>query len=38
VASIQLWSDRVTLIGGPSIGLSYISPDFVARVAASIGF
>jgi hypothetical protein len=38
VASIQLWNDRVTVIGGPSIGLSYISPDFVARVAASVGF
>jgi hypothetical protein len=38
VASIQLYNDRLTLIGGPAIGLSYISPDFVARVAASVGF
>jgi len=38
VASVQLWSDRLTLIGGPAIGLSSISPDFVARVAASVGF
>jgi hypothetical protein len=38
VASLQLWHDRLTLIGGPSIGLSSISPDFVARLAASVGF
>jgi hypothetical protein len=38
VASIQLFDDRLTLIGGPAVGLSYISPDFVARVAASVGF
>jgi hypothetical protein len=38
IASVQLWHDRLTVIGGPSIGLSYISPDFVARVAAAVGF
>jgi hypothetical protein len=38
VASLQLWNNRLTLVGGPSVGLSYISPDFVARVAASVGF
>jgi len=38
VASMQFWHDRLTIVGGPSIGLSYISPDFVARVAASIAF
>lgn len=38
VASYQLWHRRITIIGGPSIGLSSISPDFVARVAASVGF
>jgi len=38
VASIQTWNDRLTVIGGPAIGLSSISPDFVARVAASVGF
>jgi hypothetical protein len=38
VASLQLWRDRLTIVGGPSIGLSAISPDFVARVAASVGF
>jgi hypothetical protein len=38
VASLQVWNKRVTIIGGPSVGLSAISPDFVARVAASVGF
>jgi hypothetical protein len=38
IASLQLWNRRVTVIGGPVVGLSSISPDFVARVAASVGF
>jgi hypothetical protein len=38
VASLQLWNNRLTLVGGPAIGLSALSPDFVARVAASVGF
>jgi hypothetical protein len=38
VAALQVWHDRVTILGGPGFGLSYISPDFVARVAASVGF
>jgi hypothetical protein len=38
VASVQVWNDRITIIGGPSLGLSALSPDFVARVGASIGF
>jgi hypothetical protein len=38
VASIQAWNDRITVIGGPALGLSAISPDFVARVAASVAF
>jgi hypothetical protein len=38
IASIQLWNERVTLVGGPAVGLSALSPDFVARVAASIAF
>ena len=37
VASVQVWHKRITLIGGPSVGLSSISPDFVARVAGSVG-
>jgi hypothetical protein len=38
VASVQVWHKRITLLGGPSVGLSAISPDFVARVAGSVGF
>jgi hypothetical protein len=38
VASLQLWNRRITILGGPSVGLSAISPDFVARVAMSVGF
>jgi hypothetical protein len=38
IASIQAWNDRITVVAGPAIGLSAISPDFVARAAASIGF
>jgi hypothetical protein len=38
VASLQFWHQRVTVIGGPSVGLSSISPDLVARVAMSVGF
>jgi hypothetical protein len=38
VASLQVWNKRVTIIGGPSVGLSAISPDFVARLSASVGF
>jgi hypothetical protein len=38
VASLQLWNRRITILGGPSVGLSSISPDYVARVAMSVGF
>jgi len=38
IASLQLWHDRLTIVGGPAIGLSSMSPDFVARVAGSVGF
>jgi hypothetical protein len=38
IAALQLWDDRITIVGGPSIGLSSVSPDFVARLAASVGF
>jgi hypothetical protein len=37
-ASVQVWHRRVTIVGGPSVGLSALSPDFVARVGASVGF
>lgn len=38
VAALQLWNRRITILGGPSVGLSAISPDFVARLAMSAGF
>jgi hypothetical protein len=38
VGSVQLFHRRITLIGGPAVGLSALSPDFVARVAGSVGF
>lgn len=38
IASLQLFRDRLTLVAGPSLGLSSGSPDFVARAAASYGF
>jgi hypothetical protein len=38
ITSLQLWHDRLTLVAGPSVGLSRLSPDFVGRVGASIGF
>jgi hypothetical protein len=38
IASVQLLHDRLTLVAGPSIGLSRTSPDFVARAGASFGF
>jgi hypothetical protein len=37
-ASMQLWNRRITIVGGPAVGLSALSPDFVARLAASVGF
>jgi hypothetical protein len=37
-ASVQLLHDRLTLVGGPSIGLSSYSPAFVGRVAVAYGF
>ena len=38
IASLQLLGDRLTFVAGPSVGLSRISPDFVARAGASLGF
>jgi hypothetical protein len=38
IASLQLLGDRLTLVVGPSIGLSQRSPEFVARAGASLGF
>jgi hypothetical protein len=41
IASLQLFQDRLTLVGGPAIGLSQVqgnAPDFVARLGVSYGF
>jgi hypothetical protein len=38
IASLQLLGDRLTFVAGPSVGLSRISPDFVARAGAALGF
>jgi hypothetical protein len=37
-ASLQLLRDRLTLVAGPSFGLSHLSPELLGRVAASFGF
>ncbi len=38
IASLQLFRERLTIVAGPSVGLSRLSPDFVGRVGASLGF
>jgi hypothetical protein len=41
IASLQLVSDRLTLVGGPAIGFSQAAdqaPNFIGRLAASYGF
>jgi hypothetical protein len=38
IASLQLLEDRLTMVAGPSIGLTSRSPDFIGRVAASYSF
>jgi hypothetical protein len=41
IASLQLFHDRLTIVGGPAIGASQASgqaPQFIGRVAASYGF
>lgn len=37
-ASIQLLDDRLTIVGGPSVGLSQFSPAFVGRFGLAYGF
>jgi hypothetical protein len=37
-ASIQLMDDRLTVVGGPSLGLSERSPQLLGRLALSYGF
>jgi hypothetical protein len=38
IASLQLASDRLTLVAGPAIGLTSRSPDILGRLALSYGF
>jgi hypothetical protein len=38
IASLQLLSDRLTMVAGPAVGLSSRSPDFLGRFALSYGF
>ena len=41
IASLQLFHDRLTIVGGPAIGASQASgeaPQFIGRIAASYGF
>jgi hypothetical protein len=37
-ASLQLLGDRLTIVSGPSLGLTSASPDFVFRLQAAYGF
>ncbi len=37
-AAVQLLEDRLTLVGGPSIGLSTGSPKLLGRIAVAYGF
>jgi hypothetical protein len=37
-ASLQVLGDRLTIVSGPSVGLTRLSPDFVYRLQASYGF
>jgi hypothetical protein len=38
IASLQLFGDRLSMVAGPSIGLTARSPDFIGRAAASYSF
>jgi hypothetical protein len=37
-ASLQVWRDRLSIVAGPSFGLSHLSPMVMGRAAASVGF
>jgi len=37
-AAVQLLGERLSLVAGPSIGLSAISPQFLGRIGVSYGF
>ncbi len=38
VASLQLFGQRMSVVAGPAVGLSSMSPSFVGRIALSYGF
>ncbi len=38
IASCQFFDQRMSLVAGPAVGLSSLSPTFVGRVALSYGF
>jgi hypothetical protein len=38
IASVQLLSNRLSIVSGPAVGLTATSPTFVYRLAASYGF
>jgi hypothetical protein len=38
IASLQLWDNRFTVVGGPAFGLTAQSPDVIGRLAASYAF
>jgi hypothetical protein len=41
IASLQLFHDRLTIVGGPSLGVAEATgeaPNFIARINASMGF
>ena len=38
IASCQLFDQRMSIVAGPAIGLSSLSPTFVGRLALSYGF
>jgi len=37
-ASVQLVRDRLSIVAGPSFGLSHRSPEVIGRAAAAFGF
>jgi hypothetical protein len=37
-AALQLLQDRLTIVAGPSVGLSYGSPNVLGRLALAYGF
>jgi hypothetical protein len=38
VASLQLLRDRLSIVAGPSFGLSHLSPEVLGRAAVAFGF